>query len=175
MAAGQSDTAADGVEFVITRAFNAPRALVFKAMTQAEHLRHWWGPRECEIVVASHALQPGGAFHYRMRFPAGDIWGKFVYREIDAPQRLVVVNGFADAEGNVTRYVMSPSWPLEVLNTTTLIEQDGVTTLTLRSHPIGASALEFETFKAGHASMREGFGGMYDKFEQYLALLADAA
>ena len=48
---------------------------------------------------------------------------------------------------------------------------DGQTSMTLHSTPINASQLEIDTFKAGHASMQEGFGGMYQVYEQYLASL----
>ncbi|MES2317443.1 MAG: SRPBCC domain-containing protein [Pseudomonadota bacterium] len=163
------DSSAD---FVITRTFNAPRELVFDTMTQTEHLQKWWGPQGCTIEVVKHELRPGGVFHYCMRFgPVGGMYGKFQYREIVRPERIVFVNGFADAEGNSIRYEMSPTWPIEVLNTTTLAEHDGKTVLTLRSTPLNANAIEIETFKAGHASMQQGFGGMYDVYEQYLASL----
>jgi uncharacterized protein YndB with AHSA1/START domain len=160
------------VDFRITRTFNAPRALVFQAMTETEHLQHWWGPKGCRLTVASHEPRPGGMFHYCMHFPGGvDMWGRFVYREIVAPERIVFVSGFADAAGNAAPNPMSPDWPMEMLNTTTLAEQDGKTVLSLLSQPINATELERENFKAGHASMQGGFGGMYDNFDEYLATL----
>ena len=160
------------VDFRLTRVFNAPRALVFQAMTETVHLQHWWGPQGCRIEIARHEPHLGGMFHYCMHFPGGfDMWGRFLYREIVAPERIVVVNGFADAAGDAAANPMSPDWPLAVLNTTTLAEQDGKTLLTLLSQPIDASGLEGDNFKAGHASMQGGFGGMYDNFEHYLATL----
>ncbi len=158
------------VDFRITRSFNAPRALVFKTMIETEHLRNWWGPAGCKLDVAKHEPWPGGVFHYRMQFPGGlEMWGRFLYREIVAPERIVFINGFADAEGNPAPNPMSPDWPLEVLITTTFAEHDGKTVMTLLSQPIDASERERENFKAGHASMQGGFGGMYDLYEQYLA------
>lgn len=160
------------VDFVITRSFNAPRELVFDSMTQTEHLQKWWGPPGCTIEVIKHEPRPGGVFHYSMRFgPAIAMYGRFLYRELVRPERIVVVNGFADAEGNPIQYAMSPTWPMEMLNTTILAEHDGQTTLTLRSTPLNADAIGIATFKAGHASMEQGFGGMYDVYEQYLASL----
>jgi uncharacterized protein YndB with AHSA1/START domain len=160
------------VDLVITRVFNAPRDLVFETMTETEHLQKWWGPKGCTIKVARHEPRAGGVFHYQMVFPGGfDMWGKFQYREITPPERIVFINGFADADGNTTPNPMSPIWPLEVLNTTTLVEQDGKTVLTLRSQPINANELERQTFLAEHASMRQGYGGMYDQYEEYLKTL----
>ena len=80
------------------------------------------------------------------------MWGKFVYREIVAPERIVFVNSFSDEEGNPVRHPMSPTWPLEVLNTMTLSEHDGRTTLTIRGAPINASDEERKTFQAGRES-----------------------
>jgi uncharacterized protein YndB with AHSA1/START domain len=161
------DSSAD---FVLTRSFNAPRELVFDSMTKTEHLQKWWGPQGCTIEVVTNTPQPGGVFHYCMRFgAAADMFGKFEYREIVRPERIVFINGFADAQGNRIRYAMSPTWPLEVLNTVTLVEHEGRTRMTLHSSPINATELEMDTFKAGHASMQQGFGGMYDVYEHYLA------
>ena len=159
-------------DFVLTRVFDAPRELVFKTMTETAHLQQWWGPQGCTIEVVRHDVQPGGVFHYLMRFgPGVEMYGKFGYRELTSPERIVFTNGFADAEGNIIRNAFSPEWPLEVLNTVTLAEQGGQTTLTLHATPVGASELEIATFKAGHASLEQGFGGMYDVYQKYLATL----
>lgn len=162
----------NSVDFVLTRTFNAPRELVFKTMTETAHLQKWWGPQGCTIDVIKHDPKPGGEFHYCMRFgPGVEMYGKFEYREITPVERIVFINGFAGAEGKRIRYAMSPTWPVEVLNTINLTEQDGKTTLHLHSTPVNASQVEVDTFKAGHASMQQGFGGMYDVYEQYLATL----
>ena len=100
-------------EFVVTREFDAPRELVFKAWTERERLAAWWGPKGFKIRVAKLDLRPGGIFHYSMTTPAGDEWwGRFVYREISPPERLVYVNSFSNAEGGVTCAPMMPTFPL---------------------------------------------------------------
>ena len=95
--------------------------------------------------------------------------GKFVYREIVAPERLVFVVSFTDEEGNLKRHPMSPTWPLEVFNTTTLTEQDGKTTQTIHGVPINATEEEPKTFEAGRDSMKQGFKGTLDQLAPYLA------
>ena len=160
------------VAFVLTRIFNAPRALVFKTMTEADHLQKWWGPKGCTIDVIKHVPGPGGMFHYAMRFgPVADMYGKFQYREITPIERIVFTNGFADADGNAIQYPAMPTWPLEVLNTITLDDHGDTTSMTLHSAPLNASAIEIDTFKAGHESMAGGFGGMYDVYDDYLKTL----
>jgi len=157
-------------EFVITRVFDAPRELVFKAFSEAERLAQWWGPKGCTIRVSKLEFRPGGIFHYSMQFPNGaEWWGRFVYREIVAPERIVWVNSFSDEAGNITRAPFGETVPLEILNTVTLSEQDGTTTLTLRAGPITATEAERETFDSMHDSMRQGYGGTWDQLAEYLA------
>jgi uncharacterized protein YndB with AHSA1/START domain len=157
-------------EFVVTRVFDAPRRIVFDAWTKPEHLTHWWGPisftmRDCKVD-----LRPGGVFQYGMQSPAGhEMWGKFVYREIVAPERLVFVVSFTDEAGNLTRHPMSPEWPLEVLSTLTFSEVEGRTTLTMRAVPISATETERKTFEAGHGSMQQGWAGTLNQLADYLA------
>jgi uncharacterized protein YndB with AHSA1/START domain len=163
---------ADETGLTIRRAFDAPRDLVFATMTDPAHLQHWWGPKECTLTVARAEAGPGGVFHYCMHprgggMPGMEMWGRIDFHEIEAPHRATFVNGFADAEGN--RIALLPGWPLEVQNTLTLEEEDGKTAFTLHSVPLNASAAESAMFVAAQASMQDGFAGMYDVYEQYLA------
>jgi uncharacterized protein YndB with AHSA1/START domain len=124
------------------------------------------------MLVARLDLKPGGTFHYSMRSPDGlEMWGKFVYREVAAPERIVFVNSFSDAEGNLVRHPFAAAWPLEVLNTLTLAEHEGKTTLTLSGGPINATDEERGVFDAGHASMQKGFGGTFDQLAEYLTTM----
>jgi uncharacterized protein YndB with AHSA1/START domain len=102
------------------------------------------------------------------------MWGRFVYREIVAPERIVFINSFSDEDGNITRAPFSSTWPLEVLNTLTLSEHEGKTTLTLRGGPINATEEERKTFEAGFDSMRQGFTGTFDQLADYLAKAREA-
>ena len=163
----------EDTELVITRVFDAPRALVFQAFAEAERLAQWWGPKGFTIHVSKLDFRPGGVFHYRMAGPNGrDMWGQFHYREIVEPERIVFVNTFSDPDGGLTRAPFGPSfetYPLEVLSTVTLVEQDGKTTLTLRGGPINATAAERATYAGFRDSMRQGFDGTWDQLDAYLA------
>jgi len=87
----------------ITRIFDAPRSLVFKAWTESEHMARWWGPRGFKSTVLKNDLRPGGAYRIHMLGPDGDHWTQGVYREVLPPERLVMVGSWADAQGNPTR------------------------------------------------------------------------
>ena len=78
-------------QIVITRLFNAPRALVFEAWTQAEHVARWWDPSGVPLAVCEIDLRPNGAFRWVNRAPDGGEGHAFcgIYREISPPARLV--------------------------------------------------------------------------------------
>jgi uncharacterized protein YndB with AHSA1/START domain len=156
--------------FVITRVLDAPRETVWKAWTEVERLKQWWGPKGFTVRVAKLDLRPGGIFHYCLRAPDGsDMWGKFVFREIVAPERLVFVNSFSDEKGNLTRHPMSLDWPLETLSTITFAQKGGGTAVTVEWLPLNATEAERRTFAAGHDSMNQGWGGTFEQLTAYLA------
>jgi uncharacterized protein YndB with AHSA1/START domain len=143
---------------------------VSKAWNESERLKHWWGPKGFTWVSGKKDLQVGGVFHYGMRSPDGqEMWGKFVYREITAPTRLIFTNSFTDAKGNTIRAQFSATWPLEVLNTLTFTEQEGNTMLTLRGIPFNATETGRKTFRDAQKGMQQGFKGTLDQLDDYLA------
>jgi uncharacterized protein YndB with AHSA1/START domain len=121
-----------GREFVITREFDAPRELVFKAWTDPRHLAQWWGPKGFTNPVCEWDARPGGKIYDVMRAPNG---GEFPmggeFREIVAPERLVFSCGALDEKGEMR---------FEFLHTATFVEQNGKTKLTLRSRVIRTTA-----------------------------------
>jgi uncharacterized protein YndB with AHSA1/START domain len=166
----KSRQAAATEDFVISRTFNAPRDLVWKVFTDPEHMKNWWGPKGFTVLTAKMDFRPGGSYHYCMRSPDGhDMWGKFVYREIVAPERIVFFNSFSDEAGGRTRHPMSPTWPLEMLSTFTFKEHGGKTTLTIRWSPYNASEVERKTFEDGRKGMNQGWSGTFEQLEAYLA------
>ncbi|ASA22449.1 SRPBCC family protein [Paenibacillus donghaensis] len=158
-------------ELVITRELAAPRDLVFKVWSEAEHLKNWWGPTGFKFSVVKLDFRPRGVFHYRMQTPDGDetMWGKFVYVEMEQPEKIVFVNSFADAEGNTIRAPFSAVFPLEIRNEVTFTEANGTTTMTLRGGPIHATDEEQQFYVGMFESMKQGFGGTFDQLEAYLA------
>lgn len=164
------DSNASAPTFVISRTFDAPRELVWKAHTECAHLMHWWGPKGFKMRLCKLDLRPGGTFHYCLRGPDGsDMWGKFVYREIVAPERLVFISSFSDEHAGVVHHPMAPTWPLETLSTLTFSEHDGKTTLTVHWTPHNATEEQRKTFEAGRDSMRQGWTGTLDQLAAYLA------
>jgi uncharacterized protein YndB with AHSA1/START domain len=157
-------------EFVITRVLDAPQGLVFKAWTEPDRLSQWWGPAGFQIQIRTFELKPGGLFHYSMRAPVGDMWGRFIFKEVVPSERIVFINSFSDPLGQVSRAPFNPQWPLEVLNTLTLTAQGNKTLMELRGGPVGATETEIRNFAAAFPSMKQGFGGTFDQLSVYLML-----
>lgn len=156
-------------EFVISRVFDAPRAMVWKAWEEPAELQKWFGPKGIAIFHSTGEIKAGGTYLYGMRTPDGnEMWGKWVYREIVPPRRLVFVNSFSDKDGGLTRHPLAPSWPLEMLSTITFDDEGGKTRITVRWSPINATEAERKTFADGMDSMKGGWTGTMDKLGAYL-------
>ncbi|HEY1991018.1 MAG TPA: SRPBCC domain-containing protein [Gammaproteobacteria bacterium] len=159
-----------GEEFIISRVFDAPRELVFDAWTQERHLKEWFGPEGCAIVETKLDFRPGGFFHYGMSFMNGQVmYGKWIFKEIRRPERLVLISQFSDAKGGLSRHPGSPDWPRETLSTTTFEDAGGKTLLTLLWTPYQASEVERQTFLAAASSMEQGWSGTFRQLDAYLA------
>lgn len=83
-------------EIVVTRVFDAPRALVFKLWTDPQHVARWWGPNGFSTTIYEMYVRPGGVWRFVMHGPDGrDYQNKIVYVEIAEPERLVYKQVFA--------------------------------------------------------------------------------
>ena len=86
---------------IITRIFDAPRALVWKAWTDPDYVKQWWGPKGFTSPVCRIDLRVGGRFTYCMRTPDGhDFYNGGEFLEIIPLERIVWLWYFADADGN---------------------------------------------------------------------------
>jgi uncharacterized protein YndB with AHSA1/START domain len=106
-------------ETVITRVFDAPRKLVFAAMTQPEHVRQWYGLYDHTMKVCEIDLRVGGKWRYVVQMPDGNEFAfSGEYLEIVPPERLVSTEWFEAIPGS------------DYVATVTFTEKDGKTTLT---------------------------------------------
>ncbi|BCG61592.1 SRPBCC domain-containing protein [Paenibacillus sp. URB8-2] len=159
-------TRVEGQKLVLERVFDAPRELVFKAFSEAEHLKHWWGPRGWTLPVCNIDFRPGGVWHYCMKcvdekqgdFYGMESWGKAVYQEISEPETIVYTDYFSDAEGNVTEGM--PSSHI----TMTFVEHEGKTKVISRGRFESAEALK----TVMDMGMEQGITETWDRLEEYL-------
>lgn len=128
-------------ELEITRVFEAPRELVWRAWTEAELFKRWFGPKGYTIPHCTIDLRVGGKYVYCMRSMEGqDFWVTGTYRVIQPVERLVNTDSFADAKGNVvpsSHYGME-GLPLEMLVTIKLEAQGKRTKMTMRHEGLTA-------------------------------------
>lgn len=107
-------------ELIITRIFDAPRALVFEAWTKPEHLVHWFCPNGFTLPVYEMDFRVGGKYRFCMRASGG--WEHYVhgvYREIVPAERIVWTSSFDDVPGS------------EILTQVTFADHEGKTKLTV--------------------------------------------
>ncbi len=143
-------------DLVITRVFDAPRELVFRAWTETRHVAQWWGPKGFTNPVCEMDVRTGGALRIHMRAPDGVVYPmKAVFQEVVEPERLVFVSSALDANGNSM---------FDVLNTVTFAEQRGKTALTLQARVIKATAMAPQYLKG----MEMGWTQSLDKLGDHL-------
>ena len=156
-------------EFIISRILNAPLEIVWKAWTETEQLKKWWGPIGFKMIIGKLDFNPKGIFQYGMESPDGKtMWGKFVYREIVEFEKIVFVVSFSDENCGITRHPLSELWPLEILSTIIFTELEGKTKLTMHAIPINAKEEEINMFENSFDSMVQGWTGTFQQFEEYL-------
>ncbi|HEY4366795.1 MAG TPA: SRPBCC domain-containing protein [Steroidobacteraceae bacterium] len=167
--AANDDKTAMNPAFEMTRVFKAPRERVWQAWSEADKLKHWWGPKGCSIEVLCLEFRPGGFFHYSMQFAgAPTMWGRFNYREIVASERIVWLNSFANERCGIARAPFSEVCPLEIENSVSFVEQAGTTIVNLRAEPFGEVAAERRYFEELRPSLELGYGGTFEQLEDFI-------
>ncbi|OCT13550.1 polyketide cyclase [Paenibacillus pectinilyticus] len=160
-------------EISITRVFNAPRELVFKAWTELGHFAKWWGPKGGILEIVKMDAHSGGEFLGIQTAPDGNqvMWTKFAYQEVVEPEKVAYIRSFSDEQGNTVRAPFSVSWPLEIMNIISLEDDEGKTILNLKGCPVNASAEEQEAYKGMVPKLQQDIEGTFDKLADYLAFL----
>jgi uncharacterized protein YndB with AHSA1/START domain len=146
-------------ELVLTRMFDAPRELVFKAWTDPKRVAQWWRPRGFTNPVCELDVRPGGAIRIHMRGPDGTVYPMTgVYQEVVEPERIVFTSAPLDAEGNAL---------FELLTTVTFAEQGGKTKQILRARVIKRTAQAAQYLKG----MEAGWTQSLEHLAESLAMM----
>jgi uncharacterized protein YndB with AHSA1/START domain len=137
----------------ITRVFDAPRELVWKVWTSAEHAMNWWGPRDYPARQVRMNVWPGGRWRHCLRSTetGADLWHGGEFREVIAPERLVFTFAWEE-EGERG---------LETLVTVTFAEEDGKTRMSFHQAPF-----QSDGERDGHQG---GWGSAFDRLDELLA------
>jgi uncharacterized protein YndB with AHSA1/START domain len=141
-------------QIVITRSFDAPRELVFKAFTDPDAIRRWWGLRDTETIIDRLEARPGGSWRFVERDKDGNEDGFHgVFHDVTAPERIVWTFEFEGMPGHV------------LLETFTFEEQDG------KTHMTDSSVFQSVGDRDGmlRSGMESGAGESFDRLDEYLA------
>jgi len=148
-------------DVVVTRIYHAPRALVWRAWTEPEHLKQWWGPHFFDVGAVDVDLRKDGKLRIEMIGPdASAPVMEAVFREITPPERLSFLASILPDERGVPQ--------LEVLTTTTFAEENGKTIVTVRNQIL---RLVGEAV-AAVAGMDEGWSQSLERLGGHLGSLA---
>ena len=144
-------------EIVMTRVFDAPRRLVWEAWTNPAHVPHWMlGPEGWTMPVCEIDLRTGGAWHFVWRRADGtEMAMRGAYQEVVPPERLVSTESWGG------------DWP-ETLNTLTLAEEGGKTTVTQRVLYPSKEARD----AALQTGMKEGVSESFNRLDDYVRTMA---
>jgi uncharacterized protein YndB with AHSA1/START domain len=144
-------------EIVMTRVVDAPRRIVFDALSNPKHVPNWLtGPDGWTMPVCEIDLRPGGAWRYVYRKDDGsEMTLQGSYREVAPPERLVATESWG------------PQWP-ETVNTTVLTESDGQTTITITVRYPSKAARD----AALQTGMKEGMDQGFARLDALLDTLA---
>jgi uncharacterized protein YndB with AHSA1/START domain len=167
-----SEAAAD---LKLSRLVDAPRELVFRVWTEAEHLAQWFAPRRVDIPFCRIDPRPDGAIHFCHRTQDGtEVWVKGIYREFVAPERLVFSLWFVDAGGAPAPHPMFPDWPTDasILTTVTFVDIDGKTQLTVKQALLPGAAQASDTFWRERDAARAGWIETLDRLQEYVGVQA---
>jgi uncharacterized protein YndB with AHSA1/START domain len=147
-------------EIRLTRLFNAPKHLVFEAMTKPEHVKEWWGRlgEGYSVPVCEIDLRVGGAWRFVNRHPKGEVAFYGEYREIAPPSRLVFTEIFEQFPDSVS------------VVTTEFTDEDGKTRMTAT---VRYESLEVRDMVLA-SGMSRGAGISYDRLEDLVAALQRA-
>lgn len=134
-----SETKSDAAknELVITRVFDAPPELVWRAWTDPEHSKKWWGPKDFTCPFCRIDLKVGGKYLFCMKSKEGkEYWSTGTYIEIIPNKKLVCTDSFSDEKGNIVPAsdldMPGKNWPLEMFVTVTFEDLGGKTKMTLK-------------------------------------------
>jgi uncharacterized protein YndB with AHSA1/START domain len=151
-------------QIVIIRVFDAPRELVWQAMTDPKHVVNWWGPRGFTTTVETMDVRPGGVWKHTMHGPDGTNYpNKSVFQEVVKPERIVYSHGGGREGGPGATFVAT--WTFEVV-------EDGKTRVTIRMVFPSAEARDFVVKEYGAI---EGGKQTLERLGEFLAAQSCAA
>lgn len=143
--------------FVLTRTFDAPRDLVWRAWTDPDLVQRWYGPG-VETVLHRFDPKPGGLWLNEMRMGENSMYQRTEYTEADPPSKLVMLMSTSNADWEPIDSPMNPNWPRTLMTTVTFAGNGSRTDLVLTWVPHAATSHQIEAFRAALNDLDKGWG-----------------
>jgi uncharacterized protein YndB with AHSA1/START domain len=147
-------------DLVVTRIIDAPIELVWKAWTDPEHVRRWWGPKDYTSPACKIDLREGGKYIFCMRAPieqgGQDSYTSGVYTKIVPMQRLEFTQGLSDKDGNridPAQVGMPPDFPKEIRTVILFKAKGEMTELTITEYDWTMSLMYVYSYAGMHQSI----------------------
>lgn len=157
---------------VLSRIFDAPRALVFEAWTKPEHFSRWFGPHGADVLSLVIDPRPGGVIRFAHRFEEGAlIHLKGMFSEVVQDERLVFTIGFVDEHGRPCAHPMLPDWPLDGLIESTVVLEDAGdgTRVSVAQRVLPLESASHAAVKQHQLLAREGWTQTFERLGEHLA------
>lgn len=149
------------LDLVIHRVLDLPVSKVWKAITETEEFKKWWGPEGFTCPSSKMEAKVGGKYLNCMKGPDGkEYWSTGTVKELDPEKKLVVTDSFSDENGNIknaSELGIPGKWPIQLLITFELEEADGATKLVLHHEGIPQEMYD---------ECKQGWNESFDKMEQ---------
>lgn len=158
-------------KFVINRVFDLSQKEMFETWTNPDLVAKWLPPTGATMNFIRAEIKEGGTSFYCMTAANNmKMYGKIHYKEINKFDRLVYTQIFCDENEKISRHPMAPTWPETMLTTVLFTEEEpNKTRVTVTWVVYGeASKIERDTFHAAKSGMSQGWGGSFDKLEEYI-------
>jgi uncharacterized protein YndB with AHSA1/START domain len=157
--------------FVINRSFDAPITRVFDMWTAPAQLVRWLPPTGSRMRCIRADIAPGGSAFFVINGEHGTMHVRSNYLEINPPRRIVYVQQFCDEHERPTRHPGADSFPVTLLTTVTLAEEEPERTrVTVTMEPQGPlTQVKLGTFVQERSGMTQGWSGSFDALEGLLA------
>jgi uncharacterized protein YndB with AHSA1/START domain len=147
-------------DLVITRIFDAPLELVWKAWTDPEHVMRWWGPESFTSPVAKIDFREGGTSLVCMRSPEGqDFYSTWTYQKIVPMERIEFIQSLADKDGqrvDPVKLGLRPDFPQDVRTVVTFKAIGDKTEMTITEYDLP----DTQMFKYAEAGLNQSLDKM---------------
>ncbi|MGX7895597.1 SRPBCC family protein [Tsuneonella sp. HG222] len=162
-------TTSDVPVFVITRTFDAPIERVYQAWADPEQMIRWSGPKGSTYEIVEGEVAEGKTSIARNASADFELYALCLWREFTRPTRVAWEQSICDAQGNKIAPPFFENWPKTLLTEVDLVDRGGQTEVTLHWTPIEYDEASLAMFAQQMASMKGGWGGSFDKLDEFLA------